>query len=180
MLGSSRDWAQADQRAAKGGVTKTASDWLTWVVSLSTDVKVCVYRKVVSGGVCKWTWTYRWWFISSTIIRWLLISPAFCHMISFHHHLIMDQPCLLPHDHWLAPPTACDQPRPPECEYLTARDSIIVWWLWEFHHLLNVLHPLEIMAINEEQRLLDACFIHLPVYGHHPSIQSYATPVQKK
>ena len=36
------------------------------------------------------------------------------------------------------------------------------------------------MAINEEQRLLDACFIHLPVYGHHPSIQSYATPVQKK
>ena len=35
------------------------------------------------------------------------------------------------------------------------------------------------MAVDEEQRLLDARFIHIPMYGQHPSIQSYATPIQK-
>ena len=82
MLGSSRDRAQFDQRAAKGGVTNMASVWLMWVVSLSMECEgasVCMRER-------------KWWNANHVIIdqppptaTWSLISPTHCHVISPTH-----------------------------------------------------------------------------------------------
>ena len=81
---------------------------------------------------------------------WSLISPTYSHMWlapltvtrsligPVHCHLIMDQPCPLPHDHWLAPPTAMWL-APPTAMWSAPHTWVWVLDSWRFHCRLVVL-----------------------------------------
>ena len=63
----------------------------------------------------------------------------------------------------------------PQSEYPTGGDSPLIRRVCEFHHLSHVLYPLEVKAIDEEQRLLDTALQEIPVDGYHPGVQCQAT-----
>ena len=50
------------------------------------------------------------------------------------------------------------------------------WRPSEFHHILNVVWPLKVGAVDEEQRLLYSSLQQVSVDGYHPTVHGYATP----
>ena len=63
----------------------------------------------------------------------------------------------------------------PECEYSAAGHAVFIRGSSELHHSLNVLPPLEVEAVDEEERLLDSRAVEVAVDGQHPAVQSQTT-----
>ena len=62
-----------------------------------------------------------------------------------------------------------------ECEYSATRHAVFVRGSSELHHLLNVLPPLEVKAVDEKEWLMDCRAAEVSVYGQHPAVQSHTT-----
>ena len=53
----------------------------------------------------------------------------------------------------------------PDSEYSARRDSLIVRRVSEFDHLPHIVWPLDVVAVNEEQWLLDTSIQQVSVDG---------------
>ena len=60
----------------------------------------------------------------------------------------------------------------PDGEYSAGRDSLTVGRVSEFDHLSYIVWCLDIVAVNKELWLLDACLQQVSVDGLHPGVQT--------